>query len=125
MLDNYWRGYLARLTKPMSGKDVDLSNYISVRLKPAGRAAIIAPPGFMSMSATWTSLTTVGFVLQFNGYSFGYGLVLREGANLTVIPSTNFLIDLLAQVDPIGYVPHVTYNDGISLALNGYVLWRC
>jgi hypothetical protein len=77
----------AYLAVPVPRKDIDLPYYIAVRLKPAGRAAIDAPPGFVSVIAVRAGLRAVVLVYQLDFDAFGLRLVLNILADLAVIPS--------------------------------------
>jgi hypothetical protein len=108
----------AYLAVPVPRKDIDLPYYIAVRLKPAGRAAIDAPPGFVSVIAVRTSLRAVALIYQLDFDAFGLRLVLNILADLAVIPSADLLVGLLTQIHLIRRVAHIPDSNDASLTLN-------
>lgn len=119
MLYYVWGRDFPRFPKLVRRKDIDLTNNIAVRLKPTRRAAVIAPLRFMSVPAIGTSLGGVPFVLQHDGDPFRFCFVLNELSDLTVIPSADFLVRLLAERYFIGNVFNIAHNDSACIALNG------
>src|SRR5258708_29234305 len=78
MLDERRSGDFSRFALFEGRQDVDLTHDITVRLKPTGRAAVNAPPWFVSILAIGASLTGVVFVYQNDGDALGLGLVFYE-----------------------------------------------
>jgi hypothetical protein len=121
MLDNRRGRNASRLTMFEKRKDVDLPHDIAMRLKPAGRAAVDAPPRFVSRSALWigAGLAAVVLVLEDDHDPFRLGLVLHQLANLAVIPTADLLVRLFGEVDAIGHIAHIADDDGIGFPLDG------
>lgn len=89
-----------------------MSNNVAVRLKLASRAAIGAPLGFVSVSAGWAGLGRVMLILERYGDPFRFCFVRCESTNFAVIPTTDFLIGLFPQINPISDVLDVTHDNG-------------
>ena len=121
MLDNGWGRDFAGFPKLVRRKDVDLTNHIAVRLKPTRRAAVIAPLWFVSIPAGWTSLGGVALILQDNCDPFGLRFVLYEFSDLTMIPTTDFLVGLLAQINAVGNIFDVAQHDSACAPSEGFI----
>jgi len=118
MLDQYRRSYLTWCAELKRRKDIDLPNNVSVRLKTTGRTTKQPSPGLVSKRTCWTSLGCVVFILQYHSDSLCFCFVLDKRASLSVIPTAEFLVGLLAKVDFIGSITDIADNDSRSLALN-------
>ncbi len=121
MLDIVVTSYPARFTMLMGRKDIDLTHDITMRLKPTGRAAIIAPPWFVSMRAVGAGLRSVRFVLRYRLNTFCFGLVFNIRTDIAVMPSANLLIVLLAKVDTIGNILDVAIDNLVGFKFNSNV----
>jgi len=89
-------------------QDVDLTHHVAMRLKPAGRAAVFAPPRFVAMLAVGTRLARVVFVDQLDHDPFGCRFVLHVIAELAMVPAAHAAVLDLAAIDSIGDVPDVS-----------------
>jgi len=108
---------IARCTRLEDRKDIYLPNNVSMRLKLTDRTLEIASAGFVSMLALWTS---------FAGLVFGYhhqldrvptgrscGFVLDQLLDLTMMPTTDLLVRLFAQIHFVANVPNVAHCNGV------------
>jgi hypothetical protein len=95
MLNDSGGGNRPHLAVLVPRKDIALPDYIAVRPKPAGQAAIEPPPGFVSVIAMGAGLRTIALVYE--AHAFGMRLVLYVLAYLAVVPAASLLISLLAE----------------------------
>src|SRR4029077_21165874 len=121
ILDHRWSWDLARLSVSVHRQDVDLTHHVAMRLKPTGRALVLAPPRFVAMPATGTGLGRVLLIHQLDFDPFGCRLVLDVPANFAVVPLAHFLVVLSPLVDSVGDVPHVADHDGPGLLRDGRI----
>src|SRR6476660_2118268 len=75
ILDHGGSRDLAGLPVLVLRQDVHLSHHVAMRLKPTGRALVLAPPRFVAMPAARTGLGRVLLVLQLDLDPIGFRLV--------------------------------------------------
>src|SRR5258705_2734229 len=121
MLDERWSRDFPRFAMFEGRQEVHLSHDITVRLKATGRAAVNAPPGFVSIAAIGASLAGVVFVYQNDGDAYGLSLVFNQLADFAMTPAANLLVGFLAKCHTIGNILDIPDNDGAGFAFDCHI----
>ncbi len=124
ILDVGGRWNLTRATELVRRKDIDLSHKIAMRLKLTDRTLIVAPSGFVSISAIRTSFAGVVLILQHNSDAFGLGFIFDKGAYFAVIPLAGALVVDFASINAIGQISNIAIDDCIGLTGDG-LIYNC
>ena len=112
------RGQPAHVAFPEPREDVDLPSDVAVSLKTAGRAAEVAPPGLVAVTARRAGLARVLLVHQRDLHPLGGCLVRDGGADLAVVPAAHPAVVDLAFLAAVGDIPDVADGDRLSLAFD-------
>ncbi len=73
------------------------------------------------MLTLWTGFAGVVFIHHDQLYSFGFGFILNQLLDLTMIPTANLLIRLFAKVHFVANVANVAHRNGVRLTFDGDV----